>query len=410
VLRGTRLRQPTREIRKPRGLPSRDRRLLVGEGLFSGTATAVHQSFFVPLLVRLGVGSSALGLFTAFNGLLTNVSGLAGSRVARRVPNRRVLAAVSGGLGRLGFLAIALLLLARGADTPTYALILIALVSAALLGLGTPILTSLIADSIETRERGAFFANRLLAGGAGAAGVALGVAVILRQLTFPNGFIVAYLLAVAAGIGALVSLLGVRHAPDAATEHDKASDEAAGGAPISRRMWAYAASTCVLWFGAAMVGPILTPYLLNDLGASTSFIGLQSAENALIALSIQRFWGRRIDRFGSFGVLRWCIVIVSTLPVLYALTPTYWFGLLFEIISGIGWAGFALGSLNFALELAPERERARYSALANAAGGLGAFAGPLVTAILVSFLPVRVILVLAGVVRLSAFFVMRLAR
>src|SRR5438874_1689322 len=110
-------------------------------------------------------------------------------------------------------------------------------------------------------------------------------------------------------------------APSAAT-HERA--EHVPHAPISGRMWSYAAATFVLWFGAAMVAPVLTPYLLNHLGASASFIGLQGGENAIVAFSIQRFWGRRVDRFGSFGVLRVCIVTVSTLPVLYALIPTYW--------------------------------------------------------------------------------------
>jgi MFS family permease len=171
----------------------------------------------------------------------------------------------------------------------------------------------------------------------------------------------------------------------------------------------YAASTFVLWFGASMVAPILTPYIV-DLGASASFFGIMGAVNAVVALSIQRFWGRRIDRFGAYGVVRACVVTVSTLPVLYALAPSYWFALAFEVISGIGWAGYAAGSLNFAIEVAPERERARYSAVANAAAGVGAFLGPLTGALLTLALPDRAILVIAGCVRLAAFFLMRLCR
>jgi MFS family permease len=391
-----------------RAADARDRRLLISEGLFSGTATATHQTFFVTLLVQLHVSNGALGLYTAFNGLLANASGLAGGRVGRRLPNRQLLAALSGGLGRLGFLAIALLLLARGSDASTTLLILVALASATLIGLGLPILTSMVADEVEPSERGAFFANRLLASGIGTAAVALGIAALLKRLSFPNGFTVAYLLAAAAGIASMVAILQLRRTPPPALAGAQGAPQAHG--PISRQMWRFASGTFVLWFGAAMVGPILTPYILDDLGASASFMGLTSAVNAIVALSVQRFWGRRVDRAGAYPVLRVSIIAVSALPVLYALTPTYWLALGFEVLSGVGWSGYALGNLNFAMELAPTEQRARYAAIGNAAAGVGAFLGPLTAALLAAFLPVRAVLIGAGLVRLLAALVMRSAR
>jgi MFS family permease len=377
--------------------------------LFSGTANATHNAFFVPLLVQLGIGSLALGLYTAFNGLFTNASGLLIGRVGRRLPNPRALAIVSGGLGRAGFVLIALLLLLRGDDTPVSLLIAVALLGATLIGIGIPIVTTMVADAVPARERGAFFANRLLASGAGAAFVALVIAGILRQLAFPAGFTVAYVLAALAGVGSLLCLLSIR-APTPRVDASSGAPVATEHAPISAQMRRYALSTFVLWFGAAMVAPILTPYIIEDLGADPSFFGIMGAVNALTAISVQRFWGRRVDRLGAYGVVRICLIVVSTLPVLYAIAPTYWLAIGFEVVSGIGWAGYAIGSLNFALECAPERERARYSAVANAAAGAGAFLGPLVAAGLDVLLVDRSILILAGGVRLAAFFLMRLSR
>ena len=402
------LRRSRRRHRADRSGNARDRRLLISEGLFSGTATATHQTFFVTLLVQLGVSNGALGLFTAFNGLLANVSGLAGGKVARRLPNRQLLAALSGGIGRLGFLAIALLLIVRGSQASTTLLIAIALASATLIGLGLPILTSMVADEVEARERGAFFANRLLASGVGTAVVALGIAVLLKRLAFPHGFTVAYLLAAGAGAGSMLAILQLRRTPPPASSGARGTSQAAG--PISGQMWRFAIATFVLWFGAAMVAPILTPYMLDNLGASPSFMGVTTAVNAIVALSVQRFWGRRVDRAGAYSVLRICTVAVSALPVLYALTPTYWFALGFEVLSGVGWSGYALGNLNFAMEVAPVAQRARYAAVANAAAGVGAFLGPLTAALLVTFLPVRLVLISAGLVRLAAALALRAAR
>jgi MFS family permease len=307
------------------------------------------------------------------------------------------------------FLLIALVLLLRGNSTSTTVLIGIALLSATFIGLGLPAVTSMVADAVETRQRGSFFANRLLASGVGAAVVSLGVAVLLGALHPPNGFTAAYVLAGLAGLGSVACLLSIRH--------DRGAGAVQRGAAVhephervSPLMWRYAVATFILWFGAAMVSPILTPYILNTLGASAAFIGLQGGLSAIVAISCQRWWGRRVDSFGSYGVLRGCTVAVSTLPALYAVAPTYWFGLGYEVIAAIGWSGYALGSLNFACELAPDRERARYTAINNAAAGIGAFLGPLTGALLAGTMPVRAVLLIAAGVRLLSFFALRFAR
>ncbi|HEX5165404.1 MAG TPA: MFS transporter [Thermomicrobiales bacterium] len=398
-----------RRSRRKRGRFT-DRHLLVGEGFFSGTATATHNAFFVTLLVQLNVSSLALGIYTSLNGLLANASGLAGGRLRRHIPNRRTLAAVTGGLGRLGFLLIAILLFLQGADVNLTALIVIALVTVSLIGLGLPVLTSVIADSVNQRERGFFFANRLLASGVGATIVAIGVAALLRQLTFPNGFMIAYLIAAVAGLGSVVCLLSLRRVRNEPVTGTRGAAGFGLFGSVSPLMWRYAGSTFILWFGAALIAPVLTPYILNDLNAAPSFIGLMTAVNATTGLLIQRFWGRRVDRFGSYPVIAVTMAAVSSLPVLYALTPTYWLGLGFEVISGVAWAGYALGNLNYAIEIAPAEDRARYTSVGNAAAGIGSFLGPLVAALLLTFLEPRVLLILSGAIRFSAFLSVRFAR
>jgi MFS family permease len=409
VARSTKAEPAIRRSRRKRGRFT-DRHLLIGEGFFSGTATATHNAFFVTLLVQLGVSSLTLGIYTSLNGLLANASGLAGGRLRRHIPNRRTLAAVTGGLGRLGFLLIALLLYLQGDDVNVPLLIVIALLSVTSIGLGLPVLTSVIADSVNPRERGYFFANRLLASGIGSAIVAIGIAALLRQLSFPSGFTIAYLLAAAAGIGSVVSLLSLRRVRNAPVTSTTGAAGFGLFGSVSSLMWRYAGSTFILWFGAAMAAPVLTPYILNDLGAGPSFIGLMAAVNAVTALLVQRFWGRRVDRFGSFPVIATTMAAVSSLPVLYALTPTYWLALGFEVISGVAWAGYALANLNYAIEIAPAEERAHYTSVSNASAGAGAFLGPLAAASMLAFLDPKVVLLISGAIRFSAFLSVRFAK
>ncbi len=407
--RSTEARPAARRSRRKRGHFT-DRHLLIGEGFFSGTATATHNAFFVTLLVQLGVSSLALGIYTSLNGLLSNASGLAGGRLRRHIPNRRTLAALTGGLGRFGFLIIAILLFVQGPDVSLTVLMVVALMSVTLIGLGLPVLTSVIADSVNPRERGFFFANRQLASGIGATIVAIGIAALLRQRSFPDGFTIAYALAALAGAGSVATLLSLRRVRNAPVTGTTGAAGYGLFGSVSPLMWRYAGSTFILWFGSALVAPVLTPYILNDLGASPSFIGLMTAVNAVTGLLIQRFWGRRIDRFGSFPVIAVTMAAVSSMPVLYAITPSYWFALGFEVISGVAWAGYALGNLNYAIEIAPPEERARYTSIGNASAGIGAFAGPLVAALLLVFLEPKIVLFISGAIRFSAFLSVRFAR
>lgn len=395
----------------PRGRrPLGDRQYLTAEGLFAGTATAIHQAFFVTLLVQLGIGSLLLGVYTALNGLLANASGLIGSTIQRKVTSRRTLAALAGGLGRACFFAIAVLLWFGGDGTSTMALVAVALVSAAVIGLGLPVLTSVIADTVTRRERGQFFATRLLASGVGAATVSIVIAAILRGMSFPDGYVLAYVLAGLAGLGSMGSILALRRVQPMAPTPAVRRSLFGGGNAISPVMRRYVFSTFVLWFGAALVAPVLTPYLLEDLKASASFLGVMAAVNAIVGISVQRWWGRRVDRIGSYPVLMVTMLTVSSLPVLYALTPTFWLALAFEVVSGIGWSGYAVGNLNYAMEVAPAQERVRYTAVANAAAGLGAFVGPLTAAGLLMVVDPRVVLLVAGGVRVLAAVSLRLAK
>lgn len=391
-----------------------DRQLLTAEGLFAGTATAIHNAFFVTLLVQLGIGSLLLGIYTALNGLLANATGLAGTLIQRRVTSRRVLAAFTSGVGRAGFFVVALLLWLGGDGTHPLVLVVVALVTAAVIGLGLPVLTSVIADTVSRRERGQFFATRLLASGVGAATVSIVIAAILRGMAFPSGFVLAYVLAGLAGLGSMVSILRLRRVqPVEVTFGAQPAGRTSifGGAQgVAPVMWRYASATFILWFGASLVAPVLTPYLLEDLHASASFLGIMAAVNAIVGILVQRWWGRRVDRLGSFPVLMATMITVASLPVLYALTPTYWLALGFEVVSGIGWSGYAVGNLNYAMEVAPAHERTRYTAISNAAAGLGAFLGPLTAALLLAFVDPRVVLLVAGGVRLLAALALRLAR
>jgi MFS family permease len=139
-------------------------------------------------------------------------------------------------------------------------------------------------------------------------------------------------------------------------------------------------------------------------------MGLMTAVNAVTGLLVQRFWGRRVDRFGSYPVLAVTMAAVASLPILYAITPTYWLALGFEVISGVAWSGYALANLNYAIEIAPEEERARYTSIANAAAGVGAFLGPLAAATLLTFMEPQVILFISGAIRFASSFAVRLAR
>ena len=178
----------------------------------------------------------------------------------------------------------------------------------------------------------------------------------------------------------------LRPASSAATEKPE------GIRSILRTHPRFAGFTAVafLWnFSLMVAGPFFSVYLVRDLGASPTQIGLLAAIFSVTNIVGQRIWGRLNDRRGAAWVMRITGFMIPAVPLLWAVAPNPWYLLAVEALSGFVWAGYGLSSFNLLLSLTPPAQRARYTALYQISVFSSAFIGPLVGSTLAAALGIR---------------------
>lgn len=112
-------------------------------------------------------------------------------------------------------------------------------------------------------------------------------------------------------------------------------------------------------------GPFFLLYMLRDL--EFNYVEFTSASPACVLAQVLTFqnWGKVSDRFGNFNVLRLTGFLVPFIPLLWLFSASVWAIILFQIASGIVWAGFNLSTANFIFDAVTPPKRARCVAYHN---------------------------------------------
>jgi MFS family permease len=160
-------------------------------------------------------------------------------------------------------------------------------------------------------------------------------------------------------------------------------------------------------FCVNIAGPFFYVLMLRDLGFSyttVTLLQLVTVASGLVGLQVL---GPLADRIGNVRVMRISIPLIAAgcLAWLFNQTPLYLIGV--EVVMGFAWAGYNLGSLNFALEASSEEERTKLVGYFHFAAGIGIALGAVTGGFLATRLPVLLpyrlltLIMLSGVLRLG---------
>jgi len=376
---------PAADAELPPGLSARDartgRKMMWLDGLVTNISESFVLNFVNPYALALGATNVQVGWLSALTNLAGALGQLPGARLDERGISRKLVVMVcGGGIARLLLIFMALVPLIFGGGAAIYAFIALIALRSFLNNLGVPAWSALVADIAPASIRGRYFASR---------NIALAIAALLftplagrlaESLGLPLGYQANFLLAGLIGFGATAIFARI---PEPPRQRPVATEAATGHSPWtalrSHPQFAWFAAVAFIWnLGIMVAGPFFSVYLVRNLGASPTQIGLLAAINSFAAIFGQRLWGRLTDRRGP----EWVVLVagwsIPLIPVLYALVPNPWFLLPVEALSGFAWAGYGLANFNLLLDLTPLEQRARYIALYQIAVFTAAFIGPLV--------------------------------
>ncbi len=385
----------------------RGRRLLWWDGLVSNFSESFVLNFTNPFALALGATTGQIGWLSAFTNLASALALFPGARLVERTGQRkRIVVVTGGGVARLLLLLIALVPLFIQGTAAIYAFIALVTLRAFFNQIGFPAWSSMLADLVPPGIRGRYFASRNI-GLAIAALIAAPLAGWLAgQLGLPLGYQVSFFLAGLIGFGATAIFARIPDRPLPPISHT-AAEKPEGIRSILRTHPRFAGFTAVafLWnFSLMIAGPFFSVYLVKDLGASPTQIGLLAAIFSVTNIVGQRIWGRLNDRRGAVWVMRITGFMIPGVPLLWSIAPNPWYLLAAEAFSGFVWAGYSLASFNLLLSLTPPAQRARYTALYQISVFGSAFIGPLVGSVLAAALGIRPLFWISAAGRVIASF------
>ena len=290
-----------------------------------------------------------------------------GALLVERFHHRKEITILfGGGLARLAILALALIPFGISGQALVSIAIVLSVTRDAFGNLAFPAWMSITADIVPIAGRGRYFSSRnFIMGIAGMLTVLL-VGALITRLGQPEGYQLAMALAFVFGITSTFSFSRL-HDPENITA-SRAQPSLAFPA-LLRNLGALPTlpaliATAAVWiFFLNIPGPFFNVYMVQNLKASATMVGITGVVSTVSGLLVQRRLGRLADHWGAHRLQLISGLLIPILPFAWVFTRAPWHVIPINIVGGVLWGAYGLASFNLLLELTPQEGRARYSAI-----------------------------------------------
>jgi MFS family permease len=369
-------------------------RLSQKEAVASAAMTATGDNFFNAFAIHLQATATQIGALTAIPQLFGASMQLLSIWIGTRLSRKR-LVVVMAGFQALVVAAIGWIAMAR-LEQPSVWLIVLASIYSAALNLIQPHWRAWMGSIVPARRRGTFFAGRtrLTMVSSLLIFVAGGGLLTLCAKTGSAGLGFALLFTFAAlGRGCSAVLLWKMHDPEPIGQDQS---HRSLGASIGQMMKAlhdpgfrhYTFFLSGMMGVVAISAPFFAVYMLNGLGFTYLQYSLNAAASIVTQFLLLGFWGKFSDRYGNRTVILLTGCTLPCLPLLWLVSPDFYYLLLVQVISGGVWSGFTLSTSNFLYDLRPHRTGfAAYAAIQASITAALVFVGGLAGGFLAAYAP-----------------------
>ena len=353
----------------------------------------IGETYLSAFALFLKASTPQIGLLASLPPLLGSLAQIVSAWLGRLAGRRKPIILAGAGLQALAWLPITLLpLLFPSAAVP----LLIASVVVYQCGahLAAPQWASLMGDLVPMKRRGRFFARRTSVVSA-VTFVSLAAGGLVLHGTTAAGSTLTGFLALF-GVAMLARGISTYHL---ARMQDPAGQVAALQLPARESWWRklrksnfarFSLFYALMQFSVATASPFFAVYMLRDLQFSYAQFMANTGISVLAQFLTLTQWGRISDTFGNRRILSVTGLMLPLMPLLWVVSPNFWYLLLVQVLSGLSWAGFTLGAGNFLYDLVARENRATYLAVHNVFASTGIFCGALLGGYLGLALPASI--------------------
>jgi len=348
------------------------------------------ETYFSAFAVFLRASTAQIGFLASVPPLVASFAQLLSAWLGHRTGQRKRIILTGAFLQALIWCPMALLPL-YFRDVAVEVFIVCVTLFYAFGNLAAPQWSSLMGELVAERKRGRFFARRTRI-----SSITSFIALVLAGIvlhTFDEsdttdlGFLLIFSLAFIARLISFYHLLQV---------YDPPGHVAAIEVPVSASLWQrlfhsrfvrFSLYFSAMQFSVAIASPFFSVYLLRDLQFNyVEFMACSAVMVVIQFLTLTR-WGRISDIFGNRIILRVCGSLIPLLPMLWLVSPNFYYLLTIQCFSGFIWAGFSLSASNYLFDLLPVNKRATFMAIHGVLASIGTFLGAIIGGYLGSVLP-----------------------
>jgi MFS family permease len=336
------------------------------DGLFASASDNIIITYLTLYVLALGATRAQIGLMSSLSSLSGAILLLPGAILVERFRHRKEITVLFGGLiSRFAILLLALIPFGLSEQALVFTAIALSVTRDAFANLAFPAWMSMTADIVPMPGRGRYFGSRNFVMGIAGMVTILLVGELITLLNQPQGYQLALGLAFAFGMASTFYFSRLREPPQTNPPAPVPLAPAAFWRDIRSRSGFLALTlTAALWnFSLNIAGPFFSVYMVQNLKASATLVGIMSVVSSVSTLVFQRPLGRLVDRLGAHRMQLISGLLIPILPFAWVFVRSIWNIIPINILSGIFWGAYSLASFNLLLEVTPEAQRARYSAI-----------------------------------------------
>ncbi len=379
------------------------------DGVSSSASDFIVLTHLTLYLLALGASSADIGLMTSFASLSAVLFLIPGAVLVDRTGKRKQIILISGGtIRRIALLLLAFVPLVFSGNAAIYAIIALKVIMDGSGNLGIPAWISMTAEIVPLTRRGRYFGNRNLAMGIAAMLTTYVIGHLITGIGSPEGYQWAMGLAFFFGILSTYSFSQIREttSPENQTSQDIKPSYSIKSLfstlRSDRNFMIYCIYTAIWTFSLNIAAPFFSVYLVQDLNATAAIVGVTVIISRLASLPALKYFGGLADKWGSRKLMMVTGFIIPIFPLLWMLTSEPWHVYPINILGGVIWAGYGIGSFNFLLSVSPAEQRARYTALYQISVAASAALGAALGGLIGSYTALTIVFVLSGIGRFVA--------
>ncbi|MAG02800.1 hypothetical protein CMI42_05670 [Candidatus Pacearchaeota archaeon] len=394
------------------GWKKKSRRHSITEGIFCSAKNSFGHHYVAPFAIAVNSSSSLVAMLSSVQGLLGPLSQLFGSRFPEKYSRKKIMlkTVFFESLMWLPFIAIAILF---HKGILLQALPILVLFSFALYiiagNLGYPAWFSWMGDIVEKKKRGRYFSKRNLLVGFVSVILAISAALLLdyfkKNSMLMQGFGILFFLAL---LSRLISWKIFHKQYEPKIKLKKGYYFSFWDFTISSTKNNFGRFTLFRFFftlTTTISGALLAVYLLKHLNFSYTTYMIIIFSGTAFSLLVLEFWGKFIDKYGSYRALCIAAIMMPFVPILWILDSNPIYLIFPSVINGIAWAGIHLSEKNFIYDNVSNQKRGLAVSYYNMFWGIGTFLGALTGAFLIKILdtnfiqPIILIFIIGAVAR-----------